>query len=108
MAVVLLCNIAYFALMALILPMQYDVNDDVMMCMIANGTYSGTPDGHLVYINVIYGYVLAWLYGQTTAIEWYTLSFVVLQILSMSVLCYNLLTIPNRARWERTLWLVLV
>ena len=108
MAVVLLCNIAFFTLMALVLPMQYDVNDDVMMCMIANGTYSGTPDGHLVYINVIYGYVLAWLYGQTTAIEWYTLSFVVLQILSMSVLCYNLLTIPNRARWERALWLLLV
>lgn len=105
-AAVLVCNIAYFALMAWVLPMQYEENDDVMMCMIANGSYSGTPDAHLVYINVLYGAVLAWLYGLTTAVEWYTLVFVVLHILSMTVLTYCLLTISNRARWERLLWLL--
>ena len=105
MAVVLVCNIAYFALMAAVLPMQYEENDDIVMCMIANGTYSGTPDYHLVYINVLYGYVLSWLYGLTTAIEWYTLSFVVLHIVSMTVICYCLLTMRNRAWWERILWI---
>ena len=59
--ILLAVNIAYFALMATILPMQFEENDDVMMTMIANGTYSGTPDYHLVYINVLYGRVLAWL-----------------------------------------------
>lgn len=103
--ILLAVNIAYFALMATILPMQFEENDDVMMTMIANGTYSGTPDYHLVYINVLYGRVLAWLYSLTTAIEWYTLAFVVLHILSMTVLSYCLLTTPNRARWEQVLWM---
>lgn len=103
--ILLAVNIAYFALMAKVLPMQFEENDDVMMTMIANGTYSGTPDYHLVYINVIYGKVLAWLYSLTTAIEWYTLAFVMLHILSMTVLSYSLLTTPNRARWEKVLWL---
>lgn len=108
MALVLVCNIAYFALMAWALPLQYEENDDVMMCMIANGSYSGTPDYHLVYINVIYGRVLAWLYTLTHAVEWYTLAFVVLHILSMSIISYCLLTTPNRARWEKALWLLVL
>ena len=94
--------------MAWLLPIGFEENDDVMMCMIANGTYSGVPDFHLVYINVIYGWVLTLLYRLTTAIEWYTLSFAVLQILSMSAIVYCVWTTPNRARWERILWLIIL
>lgn len=106
--IVILFNIVFFAVMAWVLPLGFEENDDVMMCMIANGTYSGTPDYHLVYINVIYGAVLAALYSLTTAIEWYTLSFAILHILSMSVISYCILTTPNRARWERILWLIVL
>lgn len=106
--IVLACNIVLFALLAVLLPLGFEENDDVMMCMIANGTYSGTPDFHLVYINVLYGFVLAGLYSLMTAVEWYTLSFAVLHILSMSVLAYCILTTPNRARWEKVLWLLIL
>ncbi len=94
--------------MAWLLPLGFEENDDVMMAMIANGTYSGSPDYHLVYINVIYGAVLAALYSLTTAIEWYTLCFAILHICSMSVISYCILTTPNRARWERILWLIVL
>ena len=80
--IVLAFNIVYFTVLALALPLTFEENDDVMMAMIANGSYSGTPDCHLVYINVIYGWVLTLLYGLTRAIEWYTLSFAVLHVLS--------------------------
>ena len=94
--------------MALVLPMGFEENDDVMMAMIANGTYSGMPDGHLVYINILYGWVLAGLYSLTTAIEWYTLAFAILHVISMSIITYCLLTTPNRSRWERVLWMVVM
>jgi len=106
--IVLACNIAFFAVMALVLPLSFEENDDIVMAMIANGSYSGVPDFHLVYINVIYGYVLTLLYGLTKAVEWYTLSFAVLHILSMSILSYCVLTTPNRAKWERVLWLLVL
>lgn len=106
--IILACNIAFFAVMAMVLPLSFEENDDIVMAMIANGTYSGVPDFHLVYINVIYGYVLTLLYGLLPAIEWYTLSFVVLHIVSMSVLAYCVLTTPNRAKWECILWLVIL
>jgi len=101
-------NIVFFALLAAVLPMGFEENDDVMMAMIANGTYSGTPDYHLVYINVLYGWVLTVLYTLTTAIEWYTLSFAILQILSMSIIAYCVLTKENRALWEKILWLIVL
>lgn len=103
---ILAINTLFFAMMAVLLPLGFEENDDVIMAMIANGTYSGTPDCHLVYINVIYGALLAALYRLSTAIEWYTLSFAVLHIVSASVLTYCVLTTPSRARWERALWLL--
>ena len=102
---ILLANVVFMVLMMFVLPMGFEENDDVVMCMIANGSYSGTPDYHLVFINVIYGHVLAWLYGITRAVEWYTLSFVILHIISMTVLAYCIVTTRNRSRWERILWL---
>lgn len=106
--IVLLFNIIFFALLAWLLPLGFEENDDVMMAMIANGTYSGVPDYHLVYINVLYGFVLAGLYSLTKVIEWYTLSFAMLQILSMSALVYCILTTTNRAKWERVIWLIVL
>ena len=106
--IVLGVNVAFFALMAAVLPLQFEENDDIMMAMIANGAYSGTPDCHLVYINVIYGAVLAFLYGLTKAVEWYTLTFAALHVLSMSVLVYFVLTMENRSSWERWLWIIVL
>ena len=60
---VLLFNTLFFTLVAYLLPMRFEENDDVVMCMIANGVYSGSPDCHLVFINAIYGSVLARLYS---------------------------------------------
>lgn len=81
---VLLLNTAFFILMAWLLPIHYEENDDVTMCMIANGVFSGNPDGHLVFINAIYGWMLAGLYMLSKAVEWYTLSFCVLHVLAMT------------------------
>lgn len=80
----LLFNAVLFALMAWLLPIHFEENDDAVMCMIANGIYSGTPDGHLVFINALYGWLLAGLYRLTKVVEWYTLSFCILHVLAMT------------------------
>lgn len=67
---------------------RFEVNDDVVMCLIANGVYTGTPDPHLVFINALYGYVLAGLYSMTSAIEWYTISFLFLHWIAMTVIVF--------------------
>lgn len=101
-------NAVFFALMAWMLPMRFEQNDDVFMCMIANGVYSGAPDAHLVYINAIYGSMLAWLYGLTRAVEWYTLSFSVLHVLAMTIITFCILHDDRRGNVSKCMWLVLV
>ncbi|MBR6017456.1 MAG: hypothetical protein IK073_02410 [Paludibacteraceae bacterium] len=103
-ALLLVLNAAFFALMAWVLPIRFEENDDVMMCLIANGLYSGSPDAHLVYINALYGQVLAWLYTWTRAVEWYTLSFAVLHVISMTVIDYTILRTRHNG-YVKLIWL---
>ena len=87
---VLLINTVFFVLMAWLLPIHFEENDDATMCMIANGHYSGTPDGHLVFINAVYGWMIAGLYMITDAIEWYSLFFCIFHVLAMTIIILSL------------------
>ena len=88
----LLINAVVFVLMAWLLPIHFETNDDVAMCMILNGKYSGTPDGHIVYANALFGWVIAGLYFLTKKVEWYTLALCVAQVLAMTGLTYAVST----------------
>lgn len=53
----------------------YGFNDDVMMRSILSGTYSGTPDGHAVYMRYPLTGILSTLYRVSSRIPWLTLFF---------------------------------
>lgn len=48
-----------------------DTNDDVLMRSIVSGTYTGSPDAHLVYIMYPLGCLLKACYGLSSKIAWY-------------------------------------
>ena len=52
-------------------PMLYAVNDDVIMRTIASGELTGTPDGHLIYVQYAVGVMIAFLYKIYKHIDWY-------------------------------------
>jgi len=82
-------NTLFFCILVYLLPLSFEENDDAVMCMIASGAYSGTPDAHLVFINYLYGLVLVFLYKTFHNIEWYTVSFCGIHILSLSIIFYK-------------------
>lgn len=94
---ILAFNIGFFILITTIFPFLFEENDDVTMCLIANGGYTGMPNGHLVFINAIYGWIVAGLYSLSHCVEWYTLSFCVLQIISMSVISHWII---SKSKWH--------
>lgn len=104
--VILVANTVFFVLMARLIPIRYEENDDVVMCMIANGVISGTPDGHMVFINAIYGWIIAGLYLLTKAVEWYSLSFCILHIMAMSCIVY--LVVNDHKIYSILKWLFVV
>ncbi len=80
----------FFSLLSILLnhlfSIRFESNDDPAMLLIASGKYSGTPDNHLVFINFIYGSLLNLLYSIYAGIEWYTITFITLNTLSISIL----------------------
>lgn len=91
----LLQNTLFFVLAAFLLPIRFQDNDDSLMCLIASGNYSGSPDAHLVFINYIYGLILKLFYVFVPGIEWYTLFFCLMHIVSLSVITYKIITNNN-------------
>lgn len=60
----------------------YEQNDDLAIQFIANGYFTGTSDFHLVFINVIIGHFLSFLYTHFSGVEWYSLLMIALVLLS--------------------------
>jgi len=84
----ILFNILFFILAVYSLPIKFDTNDDAAMCLIASGAFTGTPETHLVFINIVYGFVLAFFYKIYNGIEWYTVFFSIIHIISLSITVY--------------------
>lgn len=70
---------------------HYESNDDLIMAWIASGKFLGSPDRHLVFINVVYGIVLSWLYKLLPFVEWYTLLLLTFHVLSLTIIAKWLL-----------------
>lgn len=91
----LLVNAIFFVLAAYLLPIRFQDNDDSLMCLIASGNYSGTPDAHLVFINYFYGLIVKLFYVLLPEIEWYTVLFCLAHIVALSIIVHKIITNTN-------------
>lgn len=69
---------------------RFETNDDPVMALIASGAYSGSPDNHLVFINMLYGSFLKALYFILPNYEWYTLCFIGINIFSITLIAWKI------------------
>ena len=95
-------NAIFFTLISIILDFRFEENDDVMMCLIANGNYSGLPDCHLVFQNALLGSLLSSLYRLTTSVEWYSLFLSITHVVAISIITYKIIQ-----RWKDNIILLI-
>ncbi len=69
----------------------YFVPDDSMMNYISRGGFSVKPDEHIIFVNVIIGWICKWLYGLTNSINWFAVLFILIMLLCVFVL-YTILS----------------
>ena len=74
--------ILLFGILFFFLPILYEENDDLYMMLIASGSYSGTPDEHLIFTHFICGGFFNFLYSSLPGLEWYTWTLVLIQVLA--------------------------
>ena len=83
-----LITVIFSAVVVTSCPIRYEDNDDITSAWIASGTYSGTPDGHLIFINALYGFLVAGLYSMCSSIEWYTILYIAFLTLSCAIIIW--------------------
>lgn len=71
----IICGLVFcvLAVVTLICPPYYAMNDDVMMKSILSGAYTGVPDGHAVYMKYPLTGLIGRLYRVTGRIPWFDL-----------------------------------
>lgn len=94
--ILLLFSCGLFFITYMLFDIRFKENDDVVMALISSGSYSGEPDAHLVFINIIYGYFIKTLYSILPLVEWYTLAFVIINILSVTAIATAILKSKNK------------
>ena len=84
-------NVVIFLCMIILGDVKFETSDDFVMQSIVSGAYSGNPNPHMMFINVLYGKVLAVLYNIFPNTSWYVYSLLFVGLMSFIVIGYVIL-----------------
>ena len=84
-------NLLFLASILVFCDVKYEVSDDFVMSAILSGAYGGSLNPHLIFINVLWGYLLTPFYLILPDISWYLIFQLLLCFLSFTILSYMLL-----------------
>ncbi|WP_434309631.1 hypothetical protein [Hominifimenecus sp. rT4P-3] len=70
---------------------KYEVSDDFIMAGILSGAFGTEPDPHMLFINVIWGYMLLPFYHLFPEISWYLIFQLLLCFFSLTALVFFVL-----------------
>ena len=83
-------NLLFLASILVFCDVKYEVSDDFVMSAILSGAYGGSLNPHLIFINVLWGYLLTPFYLILPEISWYLIFQLLLCFLSFTILSYML------------------
>ena len=89
----LLLSVGQIGLLILILlfaNVKYEVSDDFMMEMVASGAYTGQPDPHIMFSNIILGWILSFFYRIFPNVSWFFLGQMFICLYSYLAITYIL------------------
>lgn len=84
-------NVVFFLSILLMCDVKYEVSDDFIMSTIISGAYGNGYNPHLMFINVIWGYMLLPFYYLMPKISWYLVAQLLVCLLSFILVSYMLL-----------------
>jgi hypothetical protein len=94
-------NLILFGLFLACATPNYETNDDLVMQLIASGFYTGHPDAHLVFSNILIGRVLRFFYGTWAGCNWYLIYLLVTHYAALTAFAFLVMT--RRGGWLFTL-----
>ena len=80
-------------------PFSYEVNDDAAIVQILDGSYTGTPDGHSIFVRYPLSWVIKTLYAVNPAmrlagelrhdVNWYVAVIVTLEVFALAAVLFQ-------------------
>ena len=95
-------NLVLFGLFLACATPVYETNDDLTMQLIASGFYTGHPDAHLVFTNILIGWVLRFLYGTWAGCNWYLIFMLAVHYVALTAIAF--IVMARRPGWL-SIWL---
>ena len=86
----LFINLCFVVLIFIFCDSKYEVSDDFVMASILSGAYGDGPNPHMIFVNVILGYLLMPLYYLFPQISWYYVFQILVIFLSSVAITYLL------------------
>ena len=90
LALALLLNLSALIIRLCFFEMKYEVSDDYMTDAVLSGAFGNGYDPHLLYGNIILGYVLVFFYKLIPSVSFYFVLLLVLAFVSVTVVLYLL------------------
>lgn len=84
-------NLTFLISILLFCDIKYEVSDDFVMSTIISGAYGNGYNPHLIFINVLWGYLLLPFYYFVPTISWYLIAQLLVCFLSFTIVSYMLL-----------------
>ena len=90
-----ICGLAVYQTMGFV----YAIADDVIMRDIASGAFTGTPDGHLFFVQYALGRTISSLYRINGRADWYGFFMAGAVFLSLAAILYR--SLAEKKSWKR-------
>lgn len=91
-------NVLFLGLILLFCDLKYEVSDDFVMATVMSGAYEGgNTNPHMVFVNVILGYVLMPFYQIFPQVSWYFIGQLALLLVAFTLCTYMLLEKNGKA-----------
>lgn len=94
----LLINGFFLLLVLLFCDMKYEVSDDFIMSTIISGVYTGRPNPHMIFVNIVLGYMLEPFYKIFPGISWYFLFQIIIIFVSSIVVTFVVLEKADKVK----------
>ncbi len=78
----------------------YDIADDIIMRDIASGAFTGTPDGHLIFVRYVLGFLISRLYLLNRSVDWYGFVIAGAPFLGFAAVLYRGLSAKKNLGWK--------
>lgn len=78
----------------------YNLADDIIMRDIASGAFTGTPDGHLIFIRYVLGFLLSRMYLLNRSVDWYGFVIVGAMFLGVAGILYRGFSAEKSLKWK--------